>query len=306
MAKAVRFDEYGGVDVLQVLDVEIPGPSRGEVQVTVKAAGVNPSEGAIRSGAVKAIFPATFPSGEGSDLAGVVRAVGEGVEGVLVNDEVLGWSAERSSHAELVNVPAEQLIPKPPALGWEEAGGLYVVGVTALGAARSVDAGRGDTVVVSAAAGGVGAILCQLLRIRGADVIGIASDSNRGWLESKGVTHVAYGPALAERIRAAAPDGVDAFIDLFGPEYLELAVELGVPKERIDTIASHQKAMEIGAKTEGGGEATSAGNLAIIAELAAGGRIEIPIAATYPLDRVREAYEEVEERHARGKIVLVP
>jgi NADPH:quinone reductase len=306
MAKAVRFDEYGGVDVLQVLDIEIPEPGRGEVQIAVKAAGINPSEGAIRSGAVKAIFPATFPSGQGSDLAGVVRAVGPGVDGILVNDEVLGWSSERSSHAELVNVPAAQLIAKPPALGWAEAGGLYVVGVTALGAARSVDAGRGDTVVVSAAAGGVGAILCQLLRIRGADVIGIASDSNRGWLESKGVTHVAYGEGLAERIRAAAPDGVDAFIDLFGPEYLELAVELGVPTERIDTIASHQKAIEIGAKTEGGGEATSAGNLAIVAELAASGQIEIPIAATYPLGRVRAAYEEVERRHARGKIVLVP
>ncbi len=306
MPRAVRFDEYGGVDVLRVIDIEIPDPGPGEVQVAVKAAGVNPSEGAIRSGAVKAIFPATFPSGEGSDLAGVVRAVGEGVEDLLVNDEVLGWSSARSSHAELVNVPAEQLIPKPPAVGWPEAGGLYVVGVTALGAARSVDAGPGDTVVVSAAAGGVGSILCQLLRIRGADVIGIASDANRGWLESKGVTHVAHGEGLAERIRAVAPHGVDAFIDLFGPEYLELAVELGVPTERIDTIASHQKAMEIGAKTEGGGEATSARNLAIVADLVATGRIEVPIAATYPLDRVREAYEEVERRHARGKIVLVP
>jgi NADPH:quinone reductase-like Zn-dependent oxidoreductase len=292
--------------VLQVLDIEIPDPARGEVQVAVKAAGVNPSEGAIRSGAVKAIFPATFPSGEGSDLAGVVRAVGKGVEGILVNDEVLGWSAERSSHAELVNVPAGQLIPKPPALGWAEAGGLYVVGVTALGAARSVDAGPGDTVVVAGAAGGVGTILCQLLKVRGAEVIGIASDSNRGWLESKGVIHVAYGEGLADRIRTAAPGGVDAFIDLFGPEYLELAVELGVPTDRIDTIASHAKAMEIGAKTEGGGEATSARNLAIVADLVAGGRIEVPIAATYPLDRVQEAYEEVEKRHSRGKIVLVP
>jgi NADPH:quinone reductase len=306
MPKAVRFDEYGGVDVLQVVDIEVPDPAPGEVQVTVRAAGIVFSEAAIRSGAVAAIFPATFPSGEGSDLAGVVRAVGEGVDGILVNDEVLGWSSERSSHAELVNVPAEQLIPKPPALGWEEAGGLYVVGVTALGAARSVDAGPGDTVVVSAAAGGVGAILCQLLRIRGADVIGIASDSNRAWLEAKGVTQVAYGEGLAERIRAAAPKGVDAFIDLFGPEYIELAGELGVPTERIDTIASHQKAMEVGAKTEGGAEASSARNLAIIAELAAAGQIEIPIASAYPLDRVREAYEELEQRHARGKIVLVP
>jgi NADPH:quinone reductase-like Zn-dependent oxidoreductase len=97
MPKAVRFDEYGGVDVLQILDIEITDPAPGEVQVAVRAAGINPSEGAIRSGAVKAIFPAAFPSGEGSDLAGVVRAVGKGVDGILVNDEVLGWSSERSS-----------------------------------------------------------------------------------------------------------------------------------------------------------------------------------------------------------------
>jgi NADPH:quinone reductase len=303
---AVRFDEYGDRDVLQVVEVDVPDPGPGQVQVAVRAAGIIFSEAVIRSGALAQRFPGTFPSGQGSDLAGVVSAVGDGVESFLVNDEVLGWSSERSSQAELVNVPASQLIPKPPALGWNEAGGLYIVAVTALGAARSVDAGPGDTVVVSAAAGGVGTILVQLLRIRGAEVIGITSDSNREWLESKGVTHVAYGDGLADRVRAAAPNGIDAVIDLFGPEYIELAVELGVPVERIDTIASHQKAMEIGAKTEGGAEASSAQNLAIIADLAASGQIEVPIASAYPLERVRDAYEEIERRHTRGKIVLVP
>ena len=127
-----------------------------------------------------------------------------------------------------------------------------------------------------------------------------------GVFESKGVTHVAYGEDLAERVRNAAPNGVDAFIDLFGPEYLDLAVELGVAMERIDTIASHQKAMEIGAMTEGGAEASSAQNLSIVANLVASGQIEVPIASVYPLDRVRDAYREIERRHARGKIVLVP
>jgi NADPH2:quinone reductase len=306
VAKAVRFDEYGDIDVLQVVDVEVPPPAPGEAQVEVRAAGINPGEAAIRSGAVADRWPSTFPSGEGSDLAGVVRAVGEGVTALTPGAEVLGWSWDRSSHAELVNVPAEQLIPKPPALGWEQAGALYVVGVTAFGAARAVAAGPGDTVAVSAAAGGVGSVLVQLLRVRGAAVLGIASDANHEWLESKGVTQVGYGEGLAKRLRSVAPNGVDAFIDLFGPEYVELAVELGVAPERIETIVSYEKAQEVGAKTEGSSEATSPENLAAMAELVAAGQIELPIAATYPLERVRDAFEELEQRHTRGKIVLVP
>lgn len=306
MPRAVRFDEYGGVDVLKVVDVEVPPPAPGQAQVEVRAAGINPGEASIRNGALEAKFPTTFPCGEGSDLAGVVRAVGEGVSGVAAGDEVLGWSWERSSHAELVNVPAAQLIPKPPALGWEPAGALYVVGVTAFGAARAIDAGPGDTVAVSAAAGGVGSVLVQLLRVRGAEVIGIASDENREWLQSKGVAQVPYGDGLAERLRAAAPGGIDAFVDLFGPEYVDLALELGVAPERIETIISWQRAAEVGAKAEGSSEATSPENLAAMAELAAAGQIEVPIAAAYPLERVREAFEELERRHTRGKIVLVP
>lgn len=306
MAKVVRFDQYGDLDVLYVIDVGVPPPGRGEAQVEVRAAGINPGEAAIRSGALEAKWPATFPSGQGSDLAGVVSAVGDDVTDLSPGDEVLGWSWQRSSHAELVNVSAEQLIPKPPALGWEEAGALYVVGVTAFGAARAVDADRGDTVAVSAAAGGVGSVLVQLLRLRGAEVVGIASDANREWLESKGVTHVAYGDGLAERLRAAAPDGVDAFIDLFGPEYVELAIELGVAPERIETIISYAKAQEVGAQAVGSSESTSRQNLAAMAELVAAGQIEVPIAATYPLEQVRAAFEELERRHTRGKIVLVP
>jgi NADPH:quinone reductase len=306
MPRAVRYDEYGDVDVLQVVEVEVPDPDAGQVQVEIRATGINPGEASIRRGELAERWPSTFPSGQGSDLAGVVRAVGDGVEDFLVGDEVLGWSWERSAHAELVNLASEQLIPKPPALGWQQAGSLYIVGLTAFGAARAVDAGPGDTVAVSAAAGGVGSIAVQLLRVRGAEVIGIASESNREWLESKGVTHVAYGDGLADRLRDAAPNGIDAFLDLFGPEYVELAIELGVAPERIDTIISHEKAAEVGAKMEGGGNATSAQNLAIVADLAASGQIEVPIAAAYPLERVRDAYEEIERRHTRGKIVLVP
>jgi len=304
--RAVRFDRYGDRDVLYVAEVEVPEPSASEVVVEVRAAGINPGEASIRSGALDAMFPATFPSGEGSDLAGVASAVGEGVVEFAIGDEVMGWSWRRSSHAESVVVPVAQLIAKPAALSWEVAGSLYVVGCTAFAAVRAVGAGNGDTVAVSAAAGGVGTVVVQLLRVRGATVLGIASERNRDWLSARGVVPVVYGDGLAERLRAAAPNGIDAFIDLFGPEYLQLAVDLGVVPERINTIISRDMAQEVGAKVEGSGNASTTEVLSEMAELVASGQIEIPIAAAYPLERVRDAFAELEERHTHGKIVLVP
>jgi NADPH:quinone reductase len=306
MARAVRFDHYGDRDVLYVADVEVPVPAAGEVVVQVRAAGINPGEAAIRSGAMEKMFPATFPSGEGSDLAGVVSAVGADVTDFAVGDEVLGWSWRRSSQAEYVAVPVTQLVRKPPELSWEVAGSLYVVGCTGYAAVRAVGAGKGDVVAVSAAAGGVGVVVVQLLALKGATVLGIASESNHDWLRAHGAIPVSYGDGLADRLRAAAPQGIDAFIDLFGPQYIELAVELGISPERIETIISRAKAQEIGAKVEGSGDASTTEVLSEIAELAASGEIEIPIAATFPLEKVRDAYAELEERHTRGKIVLIP
>jgi NADPH2:quinone reductase len=306
MTRAVRFDRYGGVDVLYVGDVGKLAPGAGEVLVEVRAAGINPGEAAIRQGYMDAMAPSTFPSGQGSDLAGVVAAVGEGVDAWSVGDEVLGWSWTRSSQAEAAVVPAGQLVAKPAGLDWNVAGALYVVGATAYAAVRAVAAGPGDTVVVSAAAGGVGSVVVQLLAVRGATVIGIASEANHGWLSGLGVTPVAYGDGLAERITAVAPDGVDAFIDLFGPEYLHLAVELGVARDRIETIISFEAAAELGAHAEGSVQATTTEVLAEMAGLVAAGRIDVPIAAVYPLDEVRAAFTELEKRHTRGKIVLVP
>ena len=168
MARAVRFDHYGGIDVLRVDDVQVPEPAEDEVVVEVRAAGTNPGEAAVREGMMDAVLPATFPSGQGSDLAGVVSAVGAGVSTFSVGDEVMGWSWRRSSQAEYCAVPANQLIRKPPALPWAVAGSLYVVGVTAFAAVRAVGPVAGDTVAVSAAAGGVGTVTVQLLRLRGA------------------------------------------------------------------------------------------------------------------------------------------
>ncbi|OCB42302.1 NADPH:quinone reductase [Mycobacterium malmoense] len=305
-ARAVRFDRYGGREVLYIADVDMPAPGPGEVVVEVRAAGINPGEAAIRTGAMHEMFPATFPSGEGSDLAGVVTAVGDGVTELGVGDEVLGFSFRRSSHATHVAVPVGQLIRKPPQLSWEAAGSLYVVGVTAYAAVRAVAPQSGETVAVSAAAGGVGSLVVQLLVLRQARVLGIAGPGNADWLRAHGVTPVPYGDGLADRLREAAPNGIDAFIDLFGPEYVQLAVDLGVAPERIDTIISFQKAGEVGAKTEGSAEASTPEVLAEMADLIVSGAIDFEVAATYPLDRVADAYAELEQRHTRGKIVLLP
>jgi NADPH:quinone reductase-like Zn-dependent oxidoreductase len=306
MPRAVRFDHYGDRDVLYLADVPVPVPSQGEVLVRVHAAGINPGEIAIRTGRLDSSFPATFPSGEGSDLAGIVTAVGSEATAFSVGDEVLGWSWNRSSHADYVVVPSTQLIAKPPSLSWEVAGSLYVVGCTAYAAVRAVGVRQADTVAVSAAAGGVGTLVVQLLRRRGATAIGIASQVHHGWLEDHGVVPVAYGDGLEGRLRTAAPNGVDAFIDLFGPEYVELAIALGVRPDRIETIISRDKALEVGAKTEGSGDASTTDVLSEMAELVASGQIELPIAATYPLEKVREAFAELEHRHTLGKIVLIP
>jgi NADPH:quinone reductase-like Zn-dependent oxidoreductase len=304
--RAVQFDEYGGLDVLTVRDVEVREPGKEEVVVEVKAAGINPGEASIRNGALQDRFPATFPSGQGSDLAGIVNEVGIDVVGFAPGDEVLGWSWERSSQAELCVVPADQLIAKPTDLSWEAAGALYVVGVTAFAAVRAVDVKEGDTVVVSAAAGGVGTITVQLLKVKGANVVGLASEDHHDWLRSKGVTPVTYGEGAKERILEATPRGIDAFIDLFGPEYIDLALELDVPAEKIETITAFERAGEVGAKAEGSSDASTPEILGEMAELVATGKIEVPIAATYPLDEVREAFEQLEDRHTLGKIVLIP
>jgi NADPH:quinone reductase len=306
MARAVRFDHYGDRDVLYIADVEVPQPPPGEVVVQVRAAAINPGEASIRNGALAQMFPATFPSGEGSDLAGVVSAVGDGVSEFAVGDEVLGWSCQRSSQAEYVSVPVNQLILKPAQLSWEVAGSLYVIGCTAYAAVRAVDPQRGETVAVSAAAGGVGSVVVQLLALEGASVLAIASPANHAWLSAHGAIPVAYGDGLAERLQAAAPTGIDAFIDLFGPEYVELAVELGIDPSRIETIISREKAKEVGAKNEGSGNASTTEVLSKMAQLVASGQIEIPIAATYPLEQVRDAFAQLEERHTHGKIVLIP
>jgi NADPH:quinone reductase-like Zn-dependent oxidoreductase len=307
MPKAVRYAQFGGIDVLRVDEVERPVPGDQQVLVRVKAAGINPSEAVIRTGALAKVFPSTFPSGQGSDLAGIIEEVGAGAGGFSPGDEVIGFTQQRASQAELVLVEVGDLTHKPEKVSWEVAGGLYVVGVTAWGAVHAVQPKEGETVVISGAAGGVGSLAVQLARRTGATVIGLASAGNHEWLKSHGVIPVAYGDGVADWIRAVAPSGADAFIDTHGDGYVELALTLGVAADRIDTIADFAAAEKYGVKTDGG---TAAGPGAIVlAELVgliADGHLEVPIANVYPLAQVRAAYTELERRHTHGKIILKP
>lgn len=306
MPRAVRFDKYGGLDVLQVVEVDRPTPGPGKVLVRVKAAGINPGEASIRKGLFAERWPSTFPSGQGSDLAGIVEAVGPGVANVAVGDEVIGFTNDRASHADFVVVESGNLVPRPANVSWEQAGALFVAGTTAYAAVRSVALSAGDTVVVSGAAGGVGSIAVQLARNAGAKVIGLASDANRKWLADQGIIPVTYGDGVEGRIRAASGGKVDAFIDTFGGGYVELALKLGVAPNRIDTIIDFAAAAKHGVKTEGSFEAATADVLAQLAGLLSAGRLEIPIAKVYRLADVRDAYRDLEQRHTRGKIVLEP
>jgi NADPH:quinone reductase-like Zn-dependent oxidoreductase len=304
MPRAIQFDRYGDVDVLHVTEVPEPTPGAGEVAVRVVAAGTNPGEIAIRTGAMDAIYPTTFPSGEGTDFAGVVAGVGPDVAEFLVGDDVIGWTDGRAAQADYVVVPEDHLVVKRAELPWEVAGGLFVVAATATAAVRAVAPRPGETVVVSGAAGGVGGLAAQLAKRAGASVIGIASDSHADWLTSIGVTPVTYGDGMLDRIRAAAPDGVDAFIDTHGSGYVDAAIDLGVTPDRINTIIDFPAVEKHHVHADGMSTASTADVLAGVADLIADGSITLPVDATFPLDEVRDAYTELAKGHTRGKIVL--
>jgi NADPH:quinone reductase-like Zn-dependent oxidoreductase len=308
MMKAVRFDQYGPVSVLDVRDVPVPEPGPGQVLVRVKAAGINPGEAKIRAGLLRERWAATFPSGQGSDFAGVVERVGPGVAAVAVGNDVIGWVDDRSSQAEYVVAEEENLAPRPSGLPWEVAGAIPVVGFTAWAMVRAVGLKPGDVVAVVGAAGGVGSLAAQLAKRQGATVVGLAGPSNHDWLKRQGVIPVAYGDGAADRIRAAAPAGtVDALLDTYGGDYVELALnDLKVAPERIDTIVRFDAVARYGVKADGNAAGASAVTLEELAAMIAAKEIELPIARTYPLAEVRAAYTELAKGHIRGKIVLIP
>jgi NADPH:quinone reductase-like Zn-dependent oxidoreductase len=304
MSRRVQFDSYGPVEVLHIAEMPWPVVEAGQVLVQVLTAGINPGEIAIREGAMETLFPATFPSGQGSDFAGRVVEVGSQVTGFAPGDAVLGWSDSRSAQADLVVSDPYHLIAKPPALGWVRAGALWAIGVTSFAAVRAVAPHPGEVVAVSGAAGGVGGLAAQLARRAGARVLGIASAASADRLRAIGVEPVVYGDGLADRLRAVAPQGIDAFVDTHGGGYVDLAIDLGVAPDRIDTIIDFAAAQRHGTRTDASPQASTTDVLATMADHVAWGRLVVPIAAIYPLEQVRAAYTELAGGHVAGKIVL--
>ncbi len=304
---AVRYDDFGGTEVLYIAELPKPILGPGQVLIKVKAAGINPGEAAIRQGYMEKMFPSTFPSGQGSDVAGVVEAVGEGVTMVEAGREVIGYSNNRDTHAAYVMLPEEQVVLKPENVSWEQAGGLFVAGTTAYAAVNAVQINTGDVVIISGAAGGVGSVAVQLAHNQGAKVIGIASEANHDWLKAHGTTPVAHGDGIEQRLQdALGGEKPDAFIDLFGKGYVDLAVKLGVAPDRINTVIDFEAAEKYGVKTDGSQSAAHPWVLSELADMIHTGVIEFPIAKTYPLTEVKQAFDDLEQRHTHGKIVLVP
>lgn len=301
--RSLRYARYGGPDVLEFIESEMPHPRWGEVVVDVLASGINHIEAFVREGHLAETVPIELPTGQGSDFAGLVREVGTGVEGWKRGDEVIGH-AVRGAHATQVVVPASSLVRKPKRVSWEEAGGLYLAGLTALDTLDGLHLKQGDTLVISAAAGGVGNIEAQLAKFAGVRVIGTCGERNHDFLREQGVKPVVYGEGMADRIRKLAPEGVTAFIDNFGQDGQELAFELGVPPEKYRS-SEDRKAIELAAlepDEEFSAHATK--QLQRLAEYAADHALRVVVSAFYPFDLIIDAFEDLERLHARGKIIV--
>jgi NADPH2:quinone reductase len=294
---AVRYDRFGGIDQLYLAETPEPSPAAGEVVVGVEAGALNP-------GALSALNGAAFTPIR--DLAGTVTAVGAGVTGFAVGDDVLGWVQSWDAHAEQVAIPAVQLIRKPAVLAWDVAGSLYTTPMAGVGAVKGVSVAEGDVVVISGASGGVGSVATQYAIRRGARVIGLTSRRHIDLLHRYGAEPVVYGEGEEDRIRTAAGADVTAFIDAVGGHYIDLALALGVEPDRIATVVDYQGAKEKGVKALGTRDAGGLDALAELAGLATAGDLAIPIAGAYSLDRVQDAYRALRDRRDHGRIVLHP
>jgi NADPH:quinone reductase len=310
VTRVVLATAYGGPEVLTVADRPVGAPGPGEARVEVRAAGVNPADWKGYTGAF-GTDPAQLPRRLGFEVSGVVTAVGPDVA-LSVGDEVIGFRVSGGYAAEVV-VPATALVPKPASLGWEPAAGLMLAGATAVHALTATGVGDGDTVLVHGAAGGVGLMAVQLAALRGARVVGTVGGDGADLVRRLGAEPVRYGAGLADRVRAIAPDGVDAALDLVGTdEAVDVSLELVAERQRIATIAAFGRAAADGIRALGGGPGADPGTelrdaaRAELAALAGAGRLEVVVAGSFPLEDVAAAHRQGMAGHTHGKLVLVP
>lgn len=303
MSRAVRVDSFGGPEVLVVREVAEPHAGAGQLRVRVAAAGLNPMDWLLVSDEqLGGAFGVAPPTGFGYDFAGVVDEVGNGTIGFAVGDRVFGGAMSRAVADHLVLDPAvDEVLLTPTGVDDVTASTLAVAARTASAALSAVSIRPGDTVLIGAAAGGVGVFTVQLARLAGARVIGTASEGSFDFLRGLGAEPVRYGEGLVERVRAIAPDGVQAATDLFGTEVAYAALELGVPAARISTIAAPGQDLPF---TATGGTDAGPGTLASVADLIGAGRLVVPVAARFPIAQVRDAVQLQAARHVHGKIVV--
>jgi enoyl reductase len=301
VSMAVAFSAYGGPDVLGTMDVDETEPGAGQVRVRVKAAGVQPFDVGVRRGNFRRWVPVSFPQTLGNEFAGVIESVGPDVDRFGVGDGVIGFTFMRA-HAESVVVDADGMVAKPSGMPWEEAGVLSAAGQTADIALDGLGVGEGETVLIHAAAGGVGTFAVQLARGRGATVIGTASGRNHDYLRSLGAIPVTYGEGLADRVRRLAPNGIDAVLDAIGGEAIPVSLDLVPDKNRVGTIADRAGAAKHGIRVLGGPR--TAERLAVLTRLYERGKLWVHIQNAYPLREAARSHTEVESGHVRGKVVL--
>ena len=302
--QAVVFEEFGGPEVLQLREIEEPHAGPGEVRVAVRAAGVNPADYKIRRGWFEAMSPTTLPAVPGYELAGVVDEVGEGVTEFAVGDEVVGW-AKAGSYAQYA--VGGIVAAKPANVPFEQAAALPVAGETSSRVLRELDLKQEETLLLHGAAGGVGTVAAQLAVGLGATVIGTASPANHDYLRSLGVIPVEYGDGLVERVRAAAPQGVDAVFDAVGKGALPASIELRGSTDRIVTIAD-PAAGDLGVTFSPGGTAPEQQKAGLAEQLqqVADGTLRLNVAETFPLADAARAQELSEAGHTSGKFVVIP
>jgi enoyl reductase len=302
MAKIVVFTEYGEPEVLHVIEVDDPAPAGGEIRLRVRSAGVQPFDAGYRRGAFAKYKPAPVPAQVGNEAAGVIDALGAGVTGFAVGDEVIAF-VDSIGYADTVVVPAEQAVRKPAAMPWPEAGVLSASGQTADTALDALGITAGDRLLIHAAAGGVGSFAVQLAVARGATVVGTASERNHRYLADLGARPVTYGPGLADRVSALSPDGITAALDCVGGEANDVSVKLLGSAERAITLVDWQAQQRLGVRRVGTDR--SASRLASLAARYESGALIVPIWKQFALADAALAHREIETGHVRGKIALV-